>query len=213
MSHPVSIHHDESERCLVVKLGWPARALSWAPHKHGLVETRSVVWCQVKNAELGVDVDPLRLLSSRLHQVKQPDAVAFLTSADISRYRHVQTARDGIVVDCIATLGLSNALRIGDPPVSTGIGTINILCVVNTRLSDAALVEAISLVAEARTLAVLEHRVQSTVTGQLATGTGTDCIAVCCPMAGPSETAYAGKHTLLGHLIGCATLEAVGPQT
>jgi adenosylcobinamide amidohydrolase len=109
-------------------------------------------------------------------------------------------------------VGFGNALRVGDPPISPmSVGTINILCHVSTPLTDGGLLEVMSLVAEARTVAVLAHRVRSTVTGQLATGTGTDCIAVSCPATGAEPTNYAGKHTLIGHLVGQATLEAVSP--
>ena len=63
---------------------------------------------------------------------------------------------------CVATVGLGNALCAGDPPVAgEPAGTINLLCHVSTPLSELALLEALALAAEARTLALLEARVPS----------------------------------------------------
>ncbi|EMN31659.1 adenosylcobinamide amidohydrolase domain protein [Leptospira interrogans serovar Pyrogenes str. L0374] len=66
--------------------------------------------------------------------------------------------------------------------------------------------EAVSLITEARTLAVLEAKIRCK-TG-LATGTGTDCIAFASPSC-ISTKRYTGKHTLSGHLIGKAVYQSV----
>jgi adenosylcobinamide amidohydrolase len=105
-------------------------------------------------------------------------------------------------------------------------GTINIVCALDCGLTDVALLEAMSVVAEARTTAVIEACVGSRRSGRHATGTGTDCIAVLAALPrepgprepGPSEPglseaareplAYAGKHTAVGHVLGAATLIA-----
>lgn len=74
-------------------------------------------------------------------------------------------------------------------------------------LSEAASLEALSLVVEARTAATIAHDVPSRRSGLRATGTGTDCVVV----ASPSRHAglpYAGKHTAVGHVVGRAVLEA-----
>lgn len=99
-----------------------------------------------------------------------------------------------------------------EPPSATTphAGTINILLQTSVPLTDLAAMEALSIVAEARTVAVLEGNVHSTAGMGFASGTGTDCIAVASPR-GSNATAqsYAGKHTVLGYLIGAATFEAV----
>jgi len=73
-----------------------------------------------------------------------------------------------------------------------------------------ALAEALGVATEARTAAVLDGRVPSrrASSGSLATGTGTDCIVVAAPEAGPSLR-WVGKHTLAGALLGGAVREAV----
>ena len=110
---------------------------------------------------------------------------------------------------CVATVGLGNALRAGDPPgPAARIGTINLLCQVGVPLREEALVEALSIAAEARTLAVREAGVPSRMSGAPATGTGTDCIVIAAPER-PDGARYAGKHTGLGHVIGAAVHDAV----
>ena len=110
---------------------------------------------------------------------------------------------------CIATVGLGNALRAGDPPGPAGrIGTINLLCHVDVPLTDEALLEAMSIATEARTASVLEAAVPSLRSGLPATGTGTDCIVMATPLAGRREP-YAGKHTRIGHVVGAAVAQAV----
>ena len=71
------------------------------------------------------------------------------------------------------------------------------------------MVEALSIVAEARTAAVLELGVESRRSAGLATGTGTDCIAVLAPIAGAASV-YAGKHTAIGYVVGAAVGTALG---
>jgi len=70
-----------------------------------------------------------------------------------------------------------------------------------------ASLEALALAAEARALAVREAEIPSRVSGMPATGTGTDCIAIAAPDH-PEGLRYVGKHTVMGHLIGAACLEA-----
>ncbi|MEI9901841.1 MAG: adenosylcobinamide amidohydrolase [Hyphomicrobium sp.] len=103
--------------------------------------------------------------------------------------------------------GLSNSERVGTrlhrPPVFAG--TINTLVHVAQPLSDAALIEAISIATEARTTAVLDAGVERA--GLTITGTGTDCIAIAAPL-GDNAACYAGKHTAIGEAIGAAVYEA-----
>ena len=87
-------------------------------------------------------------------------------------------------------------------------GTINVIVAVNRPLTDAALVEAVAIVTEAKTRALSEALVKSTVSEAPATGTGTDCVAVACPVGAPVFR-YCGKHTGLGELVGRAVYETI----
>jgi len=93
--------------------------------------------------------------------------------------------------------GVAIALTVGGP------GAIFWMWVVAAIGMATALIEAITLAAEARTAAVLDAGV--TLPGGKATGTGTDCIAVAAP---GGDTPFAGKHTAAGHALGRAVYEA-----
>ena len=94
------------------------------------------------------------------------------------------------------------------------MGTINLLVRLSTPLSPAAMVEAISIAAEARTAAVTAAGWPSRRSGNIATGTGTDCIAIAAPVEGSAQP-WCGKHTAEGSAIGQATLAVIdtGVQT
>ena len=71
----------------------------------------------------------------RLAEAGLGGAIGLLTSRDVSAYTDTECARDGVSARCIATVGMGNALRAGDPPGPTArIGTINLLCRVSVPL-------------------------------------------------------------------------------
>ncbi|HEY0715736.1 MAG TPA: adenosylcobinamide amidohydrolase, partial [Polyangia bacterium] len=206
----------------------------WAVIHGGRQRTRTVAWLEVRNADLGEDVDPVALAHRRLQERGLGEAVGLLTSRRIDRFHEAAVAHDGLHARSLATVGLSNALRVGDPPGplrigiapgAPGYGTINVLVAVSARLSEAAAWEAMSIATEARTAAVMAAGFPSRRTGAVATGTGTDCIVLAWPAGhgenegksggdvdvdgGAHAVAFAGKHTPLGHAIGESVFEAV----
>jgi adenosylcobinamide amidohydrolase len=202
----------EDERFLEVDFGTPMRTLSWALVGGGFGVHERVVWHLVGRGELPLAVDPGALLESRLAQAGFSRALGFLTARALGPYVDTSADAHGVAARAIVTVGLGNALTAGDPASRDRVGTINVLAIVSSPLTDAAMVEALALVAEARTAAVLAHRVPSVVSGRPATGTGTDCIAIACP-AGATQEAYAGKHTYVGAAIGRAVYEATDRAT
>jgi adenosylcobinamide amidohydrolase len=171
-----------------------------------------VAWNEVRDEELRPPVDAAEFLRERLAERGLENAVGLLTSFRVSQYRDVARESTGIRVRCIATVGMANALRVGDPAEGAGpIGTINLLVHVDDPLTDVGLLEASTIVAEAKTAAVLEAGILSRRSRRPATGTGTDCTVVTCPLprAGIPPASYAGKYTQIGSLIGDATLQAV----
>lgn len=200
-----------SERVLLVRFAAHQRIVSWAIVNGGLRVGRELAWLQVDDRELCPPVDARAYARERLRAAGVPDAVALMTSRRVHTYSDQAVISDDPTVHarCIATVGLGNALRAGDPPgPHARIGTINVLCAVSIALSDEALLEALALAAEARTLAVREAEVPSRRSGAPASGTGTDCIAIAAPL-GHRGAAYAGKHTALGYTIGAAVHAAV----
>ena len=78
------------------------------------------------------------------------------------------------------------------------------------KLSYEAFLETLSIATEARTAAMLEAQIPSSVSGLPSSGTGTDCIVMAAPLfSNESPLRYAGKHTVLGSLVGQSVFESV----
>nr|WP_321456693.1 adenosylcobinamide amidohydrolase [uncultured Cohaesibacter sp.] len=198
-----SIHYEAP--WLRVSFSKPLEIVSWAVHRPGFVLGEQIVWREVRNSDLSLDVDPQKWLTDELTAKGQLDAVTMLTSCDLSRYCVSEAQVDDTKVTAIITAGLSNAERVGRRVdwSKAGWGTINLAVVIEAGLTHSAFLEAISIAAEARTAAVSDADIMIS-TGR-ATGTGTDCIAI----AAPSGTVcYAGLHTALGEAIGQSVYEA-----
>ncbi|MEM6671569.1 MAG: adenosylcobinamide amidohydrolase [Planctomycetota bacterium] len=192
------------------------RTLSWATHGGGFTTARRVSWRQVTDADLPPEVDPRRFIEADLRRRTVQSDVVLLTSRRISARERIDVDVGDVRATALATVGLSNAVRTGyvDRDSAPSIrnpqsswGTINVLCCVDRSLSDAAMIEAVSIAAEARTLAILERGLA--VDGGDATGTGTDCIVVAAPMDPLLGDPYAGKHTTIGTAIGASVHAAV----
>jgi adenosylcobinamide amidohydrolase len=191
---------------LTVRFAEPQRTLGWSLLHPGFAAVTDVVWVEVRNSDLGPAVDPCAFLRTRLARSGLPNALAFMTSRDI-RCHHLCRRRAGSVeAACLTTVGLSNGERVGSRKAHAfHAGTINTLVHVSVPLTDGALVEAISIVAQARTAAVIDF--QNALQGTAITGTGTDCIVVASPCRG-EPVAWAGLHTDIGEAIGGAVYDA-----
>jgi adenosylcobinamide amidohydrolase len=202
-----SVVHDGA--WLIARLPAPHRVASWAIVGGGVRRADTVAWLQVTGDDLRPPLDERDVLAARLEARGLAGAVGLMTSADVGAFIDHSAAWQDVRARAIATVGLGNALRAGDPPGPCApVGTINALVVVDAPLGDEALLEALALAAEARALAVREADVPSGRTGAPASGTGTDCVVVAAPeRAGGAR--YAGKHTELGHVIGAAVHDAV----
>jgi adenosylcobinamide amidohydrolase len=193
---------------LEMDLGAEMPVLSFAPHRPGLVRADRVLWREVRDADLTEAFDAHSALAGWLAERGAVDAVCFLTSRDLGAHVVERVEVGGVRAEAVATVGLGNAERIGTRVAGSGEcaghGTINVAARLSLPLSAPALIEALTLAAEARTCAVQEagHRLP---TGP-ATGTGTDCLAVAAP-AGRER--HAGKHTAAGEALGRAVHRAV----
>lgn len=190
---------------LTARLAAPHRTLGWSLLHPGFAVASDVVWVEVHNKDLGPSIDPQVFLRARLGEAGLPDAVAFMTSRDIRRHQLCMRRVEDVQATCLTTVGLSNGERIGArKPRQHRVGTINTLVHVSVPLTDGAMVEALSIVAQARTAAIVESRVGL---GPSITGTGTDCIVVASPCR-DKPVAFAGLHTAVGEAIGGAVYEA-----
>jgi adenosylcobinamide amidohydrolase len=185
----------------------PHRVLSWSMLRPGFHTAHRVAWLEIHNRDLPHDVDAGQLIRDRVGAAGLDDAVVFVTSRDIHRHHLERVAVETERATCLTTVGLSNSERVGvrlhqPPPVA---GTINTLVQVSRPLSEAALIEAVSIATEARTAAVLDSGERRQ--GVAVTGTGTDCIAIAAPL-GDDAAVFAGKHTAIGECIGAAVYKA-----
>ena len=140
--------------------------------------------------------------------------VGMMTAASMASYRLACRKEQGVEIFVLATAGLSNARRAGDPAEYRRItsepeeaGTINLMMATNACLTQAAMVESLMMITEAKAAVLQDAGIMSPVSGLIATGTGTDSVAVINGF-GP-EVRYCGKHVLFGELLAQAVIEAV----
>lgn len=205
------------DRVLVVETGAPHACLSFAPHRGGDTVTAVVANHEVQSSELPLEVDALELLRARQAAHVGRDGVAMMTACALEHAVVAEARQDDasgpVHAVAVATTGLSNLLRVGDPPGPLApVDTINVIVWLSRPLTLPARLEALTIATEARTLAVHAAGLPSRRSGAHATGTGTDCLALLTPvpdaLVRPGD-AYAGKHTAVGAVLGRAVHESV----
>src|SRR4051812_23183213 len=184
---------------LVWRFDAPMRMVASAPHGGGLGVRRWVVNAQVPLSYGRRDPDHhLGRLSVSLGLPGR--GVGMLTAADVRRVRHA--ADSGVEV--AATVGLGHPTWAAAPdaraPVSL-VGTINLVVVVPEPLSDAALVNAVGTVTEAKSQALWDR-------GVAGTGTATDAVCVVCPTNGRTSS-FGGPRSTWGARVARAVHTAV----
>lgn len=190
------------ERTLIVTFPARYRVLSWAPLNGGLVEARTILNHQV-DIHASSFLEPRAYLSALARSFNgESPTVGLMTGVLMERLVRTTGQDETVTLECFATVGLSNALAVGDPATyNERLGTINLIVACNQPLAPPALVEAVQIITEAKVQALHAAEITSTVSDTLATGTGTDCVAVACPDSEPAYQ-YCGKHTRLGELLG-----------
>ncbi len=186
-------------------LGTARQVLSWSLNRPGFVTARRILWREVRNADLPRDFDVAAWLAGELKRADAEDAVCLLTSRNIDSFTQSSATVGATTAHCVATVGLTNAERVGHriPANPAAYGTINIAVSLDCALSQTGLIEAMSIATQARTAAILEVGLRLPV--GLATGTGTDCIALAAPHGSQD---YAGLHTETGEALGAAVYRA-----
>lgn len=199
---------EQRPRWLVAQLDEPWNVLSWAVVNGGFRRTRQLAWLFLKGGEIADIEDPAQWMCAEMHTQGLASAVGFMTS----RREHAWLESDATEGHCdchvIGTVGLSNALRVGDPAGLSTHGTINLVAFCSQAVTSEAAIELIALMSEAKALATLEAQVASNVSSEPSTGTGTDYLAIAWPTLG-HRASYAGKHTEAGAAVGRATYVGV----
>ena len=135
--------------------------------------------------------------------------VGLMTAASMNTFVLRKENINNTEIAVMVTAGLSNARRAGDKAdYINSAGTINIIMYTSGQLSPAAMIEAVMIITEAKTAVLQELEIRSSVSGEIATGTGTDAIVVVSGY-GPDKFEYCGKHLLLGETIGRTVIDAV----
>lgn len=171
-------------------LGWHRHFINRHVDKNYAVENHTQDM-QMYIETLGYDVSET---VGMMTAVKLENAAHRLYKGDHFSLFIVVTAGVGNAVDCTATydtLGTNN------------IGTINTWIFVNGKLTDEALVQAITTATEAKTKALFDLRIKDPHSHTIATGTSTDSILIATTQQG-EKLPYAGTATSLGRLIGQA---------
>lgn len=191
---------------LTFDLGAELQVLSWAVNRPGIVRTSRILWREVRNGDLPPELDVCGWIDQQLVERGMKDDVLFLTSRNIARFEETTARVEEISVHAVATVGLSNGERVGSRVDYAGRdwGTINVALQISEGMTETALLEAMSIAVQARTAAVMDAGYRLP-TG-LATGTGTDCVAVAAP---EGRVSYAGLHTPVGEAIGQAVYASV----
>lgn len=189
-------------------LGRPHRLLGWPLIGPSFGMAQTLLWLQVRDADLPPEIAPAPYFQRRAEQAGLSFDAALMTAAEVANFGYSAGAGD---VAALATAGLTNGESVvpGSGTAFAGWhpGTVNIAVQIAQPLTQGAMIEALSLVAEARTAAILAQGL-SLADGRPLTGTGTDCILLACP-PGTEEQAYCGLHTRVGRLVAEHTYSAL----
>jgi len=229
----VELHRDD--KFVSLKFRRPFKVISTCASNGGVADHLDMVFNHQCCEAAGHQMDNLMKAYSRptkYHSVLLADydlgdmqAAGLGTAANMNNLCIAEERFRDLGVVAIATGGIEgNAARAGDPASfyefngvferlgaigGQRVGTINVMLAVNTPVSDGALVRAVMTATEAKTALLQELSAPSRQSSSIATGTGTDQIAVMAPADGPPPLTSAGHHSKLGELIGRAAHRAI----
>ncbi len=192
----------------------PHQVVSSAVLNGGMVQANHLVNLKVAKDSPYHEPPQLTLEKYCQHNFWQGKAVGMMTAASMASFRMVKKFAQGVDIIVLATSGLDNARRVGDraeyrkiADSAKEVGTINLMILTSAKLTEAAMVEAVLIATEAKAAVMQELGIVSPVSNKIATGTGTDAIAVVNGFA--EQVSFCGKHVLFGELLGKAVMEAV----
>ncbi|MDX1757046.1 MAG: adenosylcobinamide amidohydrolase [Marinobacter sp.] len=199
-----------------VSLSWNGvrPCLSSAPHNGGYCLANRVLNLRVEGSEV-IQPPEQSLQQYADNQGWDGETVGLMTAAPMSSLHCLSDQYSGESLALWVTCGLDNARRAGDPAdwageVTPPPGTINTVFATSLGLSPATMAELLMVLTEAKCAVLQEAGVTSPVSGGIATGTGTDAIAIVSGH-GRSER-WAGKHTLLGERAAKLMMRALGDR-
>ncbi|MDO9539816.1 MAG: adenosylcobinamide amidohydrolase [Methanocalculus sp.] len=140
-----------------------------------------------------------------------------ITRAEMRNAAIVSATHLDLYVTAVVTAGIDkNGGRAGDPssyhetggrfePVG---GTINTILIIGADLPEYAMTRAVMTATEAKVAALQQLMARSIYSSGIATGSGTDMIAIVTNPGSPHHLSDTGKHSKLGELIGITVIRA-----
>ncbi|TCP55783.1 adenosylcobinamide amidohydrolase [Tumebacillus sp. BK434] len=163
--------------------------------------------CQQKNYLVNAQVphgyssdDPWQDLEQRVHDLGLPigETAGMMTAADVDQVVEGFAMGDQFRLRTFVTAGVGNAARAGVTRKTYPgyvAGTINIIVAIDGRMTEAALINAVITITEAKTAALQDSGITiHDGSGRSATGTTTDAVIV----AATQDPEYSGIHQYAG---------------
>lgn len=197
-------------RTFVVASDEPLHVLSSAVLGAELRQARYIINHSVDKDYSGSDPEEeLRQVAERLRLGR--DVLGMMTAVSVKNTILCRERRKGLTVATLCTAGTGNPGVAGLPGSMAQRqykpGTINLILLIDGKLTDAAMVNTVITATEAKSRALFKAKV-ALPGGEPVTGTTTDSMAVACTGRG-EPLRYAGTATGLGYLIGCTVYRAV----
>ncbi|MBD5779672.1 adenosylcobinamide amidohydrolase [Pelagicoccus sp. NFK12] len=230
-----SVELHRKEKIIYAQLLKPHRVLSTCRLNGGLREDLEFIYnhqsCEPR-AHLGHDLcevavkDPARYqrrIASKAG-IEYGKSASLGTAANVNNAAIARESHRDLQVVAITTAGVGgNGGRAGDPAsyyaseegtviierAPPPAGTINTLLLINQEVTPGALVAASTVMTEAKSSVLQELMAPSRYSQGIATGTGTDQIAIASLIGTSIQHTDANKHSKLGELIGKAVRTAL----
>jgi len=205
---------EHTDKNITVSFSYPLRILSSAVYNGGLYRAKNIINLKVNSKDI-LNNNPEKIIIDFINENRiNGKCIGLLTSAEMKYAHLVFIKEEGIKILAIVTAGASNALNISERSITNfngtpilKYGTINIIVITNVNLLSDGMVSSIITATEAKTAALFDLKIKSILTGNQATGTGTDSIVI---VSGNGENIqYCGGHTLYGQLLGEAVYTGI----
>lgn len=195
------------ERHLLLRSPYPMDSLSSAIYGGGKSRIDSVanIYVDWQYECHDPEKDVKRLLEEWDYTLQS--TAGLLTAVRLEHAAVLEESGDDASLFCCTTAGISNGARAGSERTTFPVyqaGTINIMLMIDARLTQAAMVNAVITAVEAKAAALADMGIRDAENGLIATGTTTDAIVLGVSQSAsyPIEHRYCGTATDLGAAIG-----------
>jgi len=199
------------EHYIVIESATPMKVVSSAMHNPGFGYYTHLLNRSVPKTydERKPHQELQRFLQMEGYPINQTVAMMTAVNARFATIRDF--TYEGIHLVVMITAGLGNAVditRAFHRQEQYHAGTINTWVLINGKLSDEALFQAMISTTEAKVKALIDENITDPTTGTQATGTSTDSLLIASTEEGDFHQ-YAGPITMLGKIIGHSVYETM----